>query len=84
MPTTSEIANLITAARSGTANIKPLALKMRGQGQVFVAEALERLQDCVLSLSRALTATNELIYPPETAIATTDDAVTIDGVTVVY
>ena len=64
MANTGEIDNLIAAARSGTANIKPLALKMRGQGQVFVAEALERLQDCVLSLSRALTSTVQLSTSP--------------------
>jgi hypothetical protein len=53
---TKAIADLLLAARTGTVNIKPNALKLRGEKKVYEAESLEKLQDAITSHGKALTA----------------------------
>lgn len=56
MADTKAITDLFVAAQMATVNIKPNALVLRRQKQVYTAESLEKLQDAIASLAKAGTA----------------------------
>lgn len=58
---TKAIADLFVSARTATVNIKPNALRLRQEKQVYTAESLEKLQDAIASLGNAGAAMLSLI-----------------------
>lgn len=58
---TKAISDLFVSAKAGTVNVKPNALRLRKDKQVYTAESLEKLQDAIASLGNAGAAMLSLI-----------------------